>query len=160
MLQNSAVHLRVHPGELDPVVDTFGLPAVIDQQRTHRFAGLAYQGQHVSQVQLTLIIGRRDLGQRGPQDCGVEDVGPGVDLGDLPLSIIGVAVLDDAAHQAVGVAQNSSVSGRVGNLRREDGDSSLPGAMLVEQRGQGLTGEHRHITQGHDHVAVEIGKLA
>ena len=114
--------------QLDPVVDPLGLPAVVDQT-THPpvCAGLAGDGEHVGQVQLALIVGRRDLGQRGSQICGVEDVDAGVDLGDLPLSVIGVAVLDDAAHQAVGVAQDPAVAGRVGNLRRQHGDRQLAG---------------------------------
>ncbi len=94
--------------------------------------GLANHAQHVSEVQLPLIIGRHELGQCGPQCRRVENVDAGVDLDDLQLGVIGVPVLDNAGDYARCVAQDPPVSGRVGDLRGQHGNGSLAGAVLIK----------------------------
>ena len=113
------------------------------------------QPQHVGQVQLALVVGRRELGQRRLQGLGREDIDAGVDLADRPLGVVGVPVLDDALNLAIGVTEDPPVAARVGHLGGEHGDRGLPTAVLVEQRRQGLAGQHRDITVGDDHLATQ-----
>ena len=158
-VQNASIDLSVHSGKLDPIIDTFGLPHVLDKQRGHRLPRLAYHSGHVAEVQLTLIVGRFEFSQRSLQGCGVEDIDSGIDFGDLTLHLIGVSMLDDAAHHAVGVAQDSPVPSRIRDLCSKHGDHRLSSPVLGEQRGKSVAGEHRNVAIGDDDVTREICQL-
>src|SRR5215217_9249728 len=158
-VQNASIDLSVHPGKLDPIINTFGLPRILDKQRGHPLPGLAYHGGYVAEIQLTLIVRRCEFSQRSLQSCGVEDIDSRIDLGDLTLHLIGVSMLDDAAHHALGVAQDSPVPGRIRNLGGKYGDHRLSGPVLGEQRGKSLAGEHRNVAIGDDDVTIEICQL-
>ena len=156
--QDPAIHLGVHRRQLDSVVDPLGLPQVAGDHGADRPAGPAGQAEHVGQIQLILIVGRRQVGQSLLQGLRVEDVDARVDLGDHPLVVVGVAMLDDCLDQVVCIAQDPPVSGRVRHLGGEHGDRGLPVAVFGQQPGQGLPRQHRHVAVGDDHLTVEIAE--
>jgi transposase len=94
-----AGELRAEAGELDPVVDSLGLPQVVDHVRADEAAGAAGDGKGVGDVLLALGVVGGHLLECVAQDVGVESVDARVDLGDGPLLVRAVLLLDDAGDR-------------------------------------------------------------
>src|SRR5665647_899126 len=155
-LDDAAVELGTEPRQLDAVVDTLGLPHVLDQMRAHPKAFGANDPQDVGEVLLALRVVRAHLGQRLAQDQGVERVQAGVDLGDLQLLGGGVLLLNDAGDRAVCRANDAAIAEWVGQRGGDHRGGAPAGSVRVEQSTQGLSSEQVHVATGHQHRSLEV----
>ena len=87
----------------------------------HRVAGVVEHADHVGQVVLALGVGRAEPAQRRGQQAAAEAVDRGVDLGDGPLLVGGVGLLDHPGHQRRPGPGRSGRSRWVGRPRRSAG---------------------------------------
>ncbi|MPM41228.1 hypothetical protein SDC9_87878 [bioreactor metagenome] len=156
LLPDPPVHLGAHPGQLEAVVDPLGLPQVLGDVRPDAAPDGVGVGDHIGEVELALRVVGAETGQAVVQDVGVEDVDAGVDLGDRPLRLRGVLVLDDAGDPGVAAADDPAVAGRVGHVRGQHGDR-VPGAAVVLDHGaQRLAAEQGDVAVRDDDDAADL----
>ena len=158
VLDQPAVDLCVHPGQLDAIVDALGLPQVVGQVGADADVLTAQVTDHVGDVELLLNVVRLQGRQPGAQQVGIEDVDAGVDLGDLPLGFSGVLVLDDAGDLAL-FPDDAPVTGRVGDHRGEHRAGVLVGTVGSDQGLQRFTAEHWDVAVGDHDLASHVGEL-
>ena len=91
------------------------------------------------------------------QQLGVEGVDAGVDLADRPLRLVGVLLLDDAEHRAVGVAQHPAVAGRVVDGGGHDGDRGAAARVPADQVAQGGGLQQGYVAVRHQDGAADLG---
>ncbi len=87
----------------------------------------------------------------------LEDVHPGVDLGDLRLGIRRVLLLDDALHAAHGIAHDPAIAGRVRDDGAQNGRRRTACAVRTDEAGQRLVVQERHVAAQDEHIAREVG---
>src|SRR5690606_17157850 len=97
-------------------------PRVRHRQAADRTSVATGDAENVGQVQLALGVVGGQAGETVGEHRGVEGVDTRVDLGDGPLGLVGVLVLDDAGDGAPGVAHDAAVTGRVVDHRGEHRD--------------------------------------
>ena len=156
LLGDAAVELHAETGKLDPVVDALRLPQVVDEVSTDPSARAARDGEHIGQVLLALGVVGGHLLECVAEDVGVESVDPRVDLGDGPLLVRGVLLLDDASHRAVGVAQDATVAGGVVEVCGDDGDGTSSGLMALDQVVKRLGGEEGDVAVSDEDGAGQV----
>ena len=148
---------RMRVREVGAVVDAVGEVGVADRMSEHRLARLAQRGQHVGQVQLALGVVAVELLEHGHQRAAVERVDAGVDLADLQLlgrRVAGAALgLDHALHRAVGGPDHAAVGARVVELHRGHRRRGAGALVRLDERGDRLAGEQRHVAVDHHHGA-------
>ena len=155
-LADPAVELAAERGELDPVVDALGLPEVVEHVRPHGASGLAGDRDDVGEVLLALGVVGAHPGQGVAQDVDVEGVDARVDLGDRPLAVGGVTVLDDALDASVGAAHDPAVARRVGEVRGDDRDDAARAVVRRGQLEERVTGEERDVAVRDDDSAGQV----
>src|SRR6266487_3085388 len=77
----------------------------------------------IRQIELSLCVRAVELGERGPERGGLEDIDRGVELPDLALLERGVLLLDDLPESAGFVTYEPAVRKRGLRLERENGHS-------------------------------------
>ncbi len=150
------VQARGGAGQLHAVVDSLDDPGVRSRNRGDRVAGPAQQRDDVGEVALALIVLRAELREVLAHGRGGEDVGAGVDLGDLELVVGGVALLDDAIQRARRVADDASVAGRVIHDGTQHGRRRAFAAVRLQQGCQGRHVQQRHVAADDDDLTLEV----
>ncbi len=128
--------------------------------RPHRLASPTSDLHHIGEIELTLGVVGAEPGQRTTQRLGVEDIDTGVDLGDRQLLWPGILVLDNPAHQVVGVSDDPAVSTGIGDVRGQYRHRRTVGPMGDDQLCQCLRGQQRDVTVGDHDLACQVGELA
>ena len=101
---------------------------------------------------LDVVVGERR--QRLVEHRRIEGVHRGVDLGDRPLLLGGVAVLDDGGDLTGDLADHAAVAGGIGQVDAEHRGGGAGGGVAVIERGDGLRADQRHVAgQDDNHVA-------
>ena len=116
-------------GQLPPVVDAVHLIG-IGHLQVHGFR----QHRHrVGEIELPLIVVGAELRQNVGQGCPVEAVDPGVGEVVAALLVRTIAMLNDAAHLAVGIGEHTPITGGIFEPCREQGDICTAGPVLFHQ---------------------------
>ena len=158
-VEGAPVELAVQRGELDPVVDTLGLPGVGDGQGTHPLAVAARDRDDVGDVELALrVVGRQAL-ERVAQRLGLEGVDAGVELADPQLVLGGVLLLHDPGDRPRRAAQDPAVAGRVVEVAGQQRDGVGLGVMDGDEVGERLAGEQRGVAVRHDDGALQARQV-
>ena len=116
------------------------------------------ESDDVGEVLLALRVVGREVRELVAKRGRPERVDAGVDLGDAALVVARVLLLDDAVEPARDVAHHAAVARGVVVDRREHRSLGGVGAMLPEERGEGVGVQQRHVAVQHEHLAVEIGR--
>jgi len=135
-------------GELGPVVGTLGLGDVVQDEGVHAQPVGDRQRDRVGEVELLLGVVVADPGQYAGQEGPVEGDDPRVDLGDRPLRVGGVLLLDDPADPRL-VPQDPAVAERLRHDPAQDRRGPACGLVVGHQRPQRLTAEQRRVAVRH-----------
>ena len=100
------------------------------------------------------IVGA-DPGERHPQGGRLEHVDGSIDLGDLELRFGGVPLLNDRLEATVAVAHDTSESGRIGEIRAEQGERVSRTLVAGDEAAQGRGVEQRNVGAQHNDVPGE-----
>ncbi len=109
--------------------------------------------RHVGQIIFAGFFVGLDLIQVLPQQLGAKAINPGVDSANLTLRRGRRFLFDDGRHRAALVEQHAPVSGRIGQLGRDQRRGSFALRLLVAQMSQRVTREQRCIAIQHHHQA-------
>ena len=142
---------RLALGQLQPVVDAVDLIGVGHLQ-VH---GRAEHRHRVGEVQLPLVVVGAQLRQHLRQFPPVEAVDAGVDQGVGPLGLAAVAVLHDRRHGPRGIGEHAAVAGGVRQAGGEQGHGRPTAAVPLQQLGDGLLPQQRHIAVEHQHLPLK-----
>ena len=115
--------------------------------------------QHIGQVQLPLGIIGSELGQRRPQDGGIEGEHTGVDLGDGALLSRGIFLFDDGDDFAILIADDTAITSGIIQVHGEHGDGGRCRGVGLQQCTEGVRGQQGDITIGDDDGALKSVQL-
>jgi hypothetical protein len=153
---DALVQLRLGSGELGAVVDA-------DQRREPGGGGGDHAararclGHHVGEVELTLGVVSGEAGHRFAHEGHRDQVDAGVDLGDVPLGLAGVAVLADACDPPLLAAKDAAIPGGIGGVAGEHGHRRALGARVRGAQGVELGGlEQGRVAAEHE---AQLGAL-
>ena len=133
-------------GQLPPVVDAVHLIG-IGHLQVH---GLRQHRHRVGEIELPLIVVGAELRQNVGQGCPVEAVDPGVGEVVAALLVRAIAMLNDAAHLALGIGEHTPVTGGILEPCRQQGDIGTAGPVLLHQCVDCFTSQQRYIAVEHE----------
>ena len=154
-LRDLAPHDQLRGGELQPVIDPHR------QLRTgraddHRLPTRRGRDRHqIGEVVLARRRGR-NCTDVGAQPSAVEAVGACVHLAERSGLRIGIALLDDRTHGAVGGADDAAVAGWVGRPRGKQGEAGVARGLGLQELGKERCRDERRIRHRH-HDLVRVG---
>ena len=107
---------------------------------------------------LPLGVAPPDARQGGKQKSSLQAVGAAVDLAHGLLAWRGIPLFDDADDVALIVPQNTAVTRRIVQVRRQHRESRLLPPVRIKQAVQGCRAQQRHVAAQDQHVAVEVSQ--
>ena len=154
MLADAHVVRLGERGELHAVVHAFDAQRVRGRERTdlaERFRLL----QRVGQVELALRVVRIEVRDRTGQHLRIEHIDRGVHFTHGQFALVGVLLLHDLEHIAVGAADDAAVPGRIVEFGRKHGGTVAAHHMVLEQCAERGGVEQRHVGRRDEHRPLQ-----
>src|SRR5262245_43984502 len=146
---------RLHGCQLRAGVDACDLGGSVGLDRDHPASLLCGEPDDVREVELALRVVVPERCEQRPERLRPHAVETRIDLRDRLLVRAGVALLDDAAHAAVGGPNDAPVPGRIVLPHRQERQIGALGTVGVDQAPEGLAADEGHVAIEDEHVARE-----